>query len=130
MVCQLLSISPTNPAFMRLLPDAKISIKLTICVAQADSLTEEQVSEFKEAFSLFVSSLLPGHQLRANEHEFLGQRRRWCVQALAVLTVAYRLAVKNASCLCRYDVVSVKLIVAVSSQVKSPRKNWALSCGP
>jgi Ca2+-binding EF-hand superfamily protein len=26
---------------------------------QADSLTEEQVSEFKEAFSLFVSSPIP-----------------------------------------------------------------------
>lgn len=26
---------------------------------QADSLTEEQVSEFKEAFSLFVSTALP-----------------------------------------------------------------------
>jgi Ca2+-binding EF-hand superfamily protein len=32
-------------------------------VWQADSLTEEQVSEFKEAFSLFVSP--PGHDFLA-----------------------------------------------------------------
>jgi hypothetical protein len=33
------------------------------CV-QADSLTEEQVSEYKEAFSLFVSVLSPRFQLQ------------------------------------------------------------------
>lgn len=37
----------------------KISRTLTIANMQADSLTEEQVSEFKEAFSLFVSTLRP-----------------------------------------------------------------------
>ena len=33
---------------------------------QADSLTEEQVSEFKEAFSLFVSILFPSHSSKHN----------------------------------------------------------------
>jgi hypothetical protein len=37
--------------------------RLTL-VFQADSLTEEQVSEFKEAFSLFVSHMLSlSHEL-------------------------------------------------------------------
>lgn len=35
---------------------------LTDLPSQADSLTEEQVSEFKEAFSLFVSLLHPPQQ--------------------------------------------------------------------
>jgi hypothetical protein len=34
------------------------SVAILTNICQADSLTEEQVSEFKEAFSLFVSSLV------------------------------------------------------------------------
>lgn len=37
-----------------LLPPDQVS-RLSLTRLQADSLTEEQVSEFKEAFSLFVS---------------------------------------------------------------------------
>lgn len=56
---------------------------------QADSLTEEQVSEFKEAFSLFVSSphtllldfwLLPIS--RAVLTPWTGQGRRWLVPCM------------------------------------------------
>jgi hypothetical protein len=49
--------------------------------AQADSLTEEQVSEFKEAFSLFVSfdSSQPAEVSTLTIVADVGQRWRWYV---------------------------------------------------
>jgi len=36
-----------------------VGLEAMLTLRQADALTEEQVSEFKEAFSLFVRTLLP-----------------------------------------------------------------------
>ena len=65
-----------------------ISIATDDYVLQADSLTEEQVSEFKEAFSLFVSIAPMDRILRLTVA--VGQRWRWYVRMGRSLVECYR----------------------------------------
>ena len=82
-----LQLDLLDPAFRpRPVPHVHM-IKLRIDSIQADSLTEEQVSDFKEAFSLFVSchpEIVVGVPARDTDltRVFLtGQKRRWSVYA-------------------------------------------------
>lgn len=71
-------------------PTLIVSRSMNVCqqltdntFTQADSLTEEQVSEFKEAFSLFVCNSFPACE-KTIDRMHVGQRWRWYV------TNAYR----------------------------------------